>query len=373
MNTSTGRILIVDDEAAHLVALCNTLGDHGYVTVGLTSSSEALDMLRHSQFDILLTDLQMPVMDGISLLRAALDIRPELVGVLMTGHGSVGTAVEAMKVGALDYILKPFKLSAALPVLARAVEIKRLRGENAALEKSLRDHAAELEAVNADLEAFSRTVAHDLRNPLSIISGYSKLLKTISSNKLSPDELQLVDKIFEGTKQMDTLIRELLRFARLGRHPLAKQPLDIRGIAGEVLKELQTQHSDRTIACRVDDLPVCVGDRPLIRQVFVNLLSNAFKFTRTKEAATVWVGYERRGADVVYFVKDNGVGFDATSAKRLFDVFQRFHREDQFEGTGIGLSVVQRIIQRHGGRVWAEAQVGQGASFFFSLPSPSTT
>jgi two-component system sensor histidine kinase/response regulator len=362
------RILIVDDEAAQMQALCDTLRDEGYSVVGFTSANEALTALRPQKFDLLLTDLMMPEIDGIHLLRAAVEVDRNLVGIMMTGHGTIGSAVEAMKAGALDYIVKPFKLSVILPVLSRALIVRQLRLENAELVRRVRERTAELEAANKELDAFSASVSHDLRAPLRAILGFSSALAEDYSAQMPPEAQQLLARVTANAGRMKQLIEDLLRFSQLGRQRLARQPVATADLVREVLEDLRREQVDRQVEIRVGDLPDCVGDPALLRQVLVNLLSNAFKFTRQKENAIIEVGYRRQEGEQVYFVKDNGAGFDMQYAQRLFNAFQRLHRADEFEGTGIGLSIVQRIIVRHGGRIWAEAQVDQGATFFFGLP-----
>jgi two-component system sensor histidine kinase/response regulator len=368
-DTPSARILIVDDEAAQMTALCDTLKDHGYETVGFTAGQTALEALRESQFDLLLADLMMPEMDGLALLHAALQEDDNLAGIIMTGEGTIATAVEAMKAGALDYILKPFKLSVILPVLSRALAIRRLRMENAALEQRVRERTAELVAANNDLEAFSFSVSHDLRAPLRAINGFSQILKDDYSAQMPADAQHLLAMVTENARRMDKLIDDLLRFSRLGRQPLSKQPVNISALVHEVLDELHKEQTDRQVEVRVVDLPDAIGDPALLKQVFVNLLSNAFKFTLKEEQPVVEVGCRRQEKEQVYFVKDNGAGFNPQDAERLFGVFQRLHSDREFEGTGVGLSLAQRIIRRHGGSIWAESEVDKGATFYFTLPS----
>jgi hypothetical protein len=360
------RLLIVDDEAAQMKALCDTLTEHGYAPSGFTSPTKALAAVHAGSFELLLTDLMMPEMDGITLLRSALKVDPNLVGVLMTGHGSVNTAVDSMKVGALDYILKPFRLSAILPVISRALAVRRLRLENAVLEQRVRDRTEELETANSELEAFSYSVSHDLRAPLRHIEGFSNLLVSEYKDSVKGEALQLVNRINASSRRMGQLIDDLLQFSRLSKTPLAKQTVKISALVNEIVAELQNDHPGRKVTVKVGELPDAEGDPSLLKQVFVNLLSNAFKFTRGLDAV-IEVGYEDRAGEKTYYIRDNGVGFDMQYATRLFSVFQRLHSAEKFEGTGVGLSIVQRIVQRHGGRIWAEAEVNKGATFYFTL------
>ena len=366
---SPPKLVIVDDEVAQMKALCNTLKDRGYETVGFSSPHAVLAEWDKMECDLLLTDLMMPEMSGIELLQAALKRSPNLVGIIMTGEGTIATAVEAMKSGALDYILKPFKLGAILPVLDRALAVRRLRLENAALTKRVQERTEQLEAANKELEAFSYTVSHDLRAPLRSIDGFANILQHKFSSELSPEAVRLLTIIGDSVKHMGQLIDSLLRFSHLGRQELYKKPVKISALVEEVVNELQKEQNGRRVEVKMGNLPDCDGDGALLRQVFVNLLSNAFKFTRQKDNARIEVGCERQGESDIYFVKDNGAGFDMNYAQKLFGVFQRLHPSSKFEGTGIGLSIVQRIIQRHGGKIWAEAQVDHGASFYFTLAS----
>jgi signal transduction histidine kinase len=367
METSKARLLVVDDELAQMRALCDTLEDHGYGVFGCTSAEAALAALRQTSFDLLLADLMMPGMNGIGLLREALAIDPTLVGIIMTGEGTIVTAVEAMQSGALDYILKPFKLSAILPVLGRSLEMRRLRLENSALEQRVREHAAELEVANDELDAFTRSASHDLRSPLNAVAGFSSLLMEDLGPQLRKEQLAWLVNIEQAARHMSQLIDDLMRLSRLGRQALNLQAVDVAALVEGVVDELRQQQPRRDLRVVVGDLPQVVADASLLRQVFVNLASNAFKFTRDVEHAVVHIGCESRGQERVFFVRDNGPGFDMAQAGRLFEAFHRQHRPDDFEGSGVGLSIVQRVVQRHGGRVWAESSPGQGACFSFVL------
>jgi DNA-binding response OmpR family regulator len=221
------RLLIVDDEAAQMQALCDTLEEHGYEVVGCTNAEAALAALRRSPFDLLLADLMMPGLNGIGLMRAALAIDPTLVGIIMTGEGTISTAVEAMQSGALDYILKPFRLSAILPVLDRALAVRRLRSDNAALARRVQEHAAELEAANRELDAFTRSASHDLRSPLNVVLGFSSLLLNKLGPQLAAEQREWLVHVEQSAQRMVQLIDALMRLSRLGRQALTMQVVDV--------------------------------------------------------------------------------------------------------------------------------------------------
>ena len=378
------RLFIVDDEAVLTEALCSTLNSEGYATVGFTSALAALAALPGGCCDLLLVDLNMPEMPGIELLRAAQQIDPSSVGIVMTGEGSVARAVESMQAGALDFITKPFKLSAILPVVSRALEVRRLRVDNLQLERRVREHAAELEASNHDLAAankalasaneeltaFNHSVSHDLRAPLRAVDGLSELLLHNFSAHLPPEAQRFLATMNLSVKRMQQLVDDLLRFSRLGHQTLRLKRVDMSTIVHGVLNDLHHEQQSRHIEVRIGELPRTEGDPALLRQALANLVSNAYKFTRHQEHPVIEVGARTESdGSPTYFVRDNGAGFDMAHAQRLFGVFQRMHRNDEFEGTGVGLSIVQRIVDRHHGRIWAEAAVGRGATFYFTLNS----
>ena len=381
------RLLVVDDEEPHMRALCATLAAEGFEASGFTSPQEALGALASERFELLLTDLQMPGMDGISLLASAREIDADLIGIVMTGHGTIDTAVKAMQAGALDYIQKPFKLKVILPVLKRGLEIRRLRTENIELrqtqaiiqrlndelEQRVRVRTRELEVANhelglanKDLESFSFSVSHDLRAPLRTMRGFCDIFVQEFGETVAPEGRALLARMQEGGARMSQLIEDLLAFARFSRQPLQKLPVSLTDIAHRIVKELMAKEQ-RAIEVQVSELPRANGDASLLEQVLTNLLSNAFKFTRGRNPANVEVGSRTQEGEVVYFVRDNGAGFDMKYADKLFGVFQRLHTTAQFEGTGVGLSIVHRIVQRHGGRIWAESAPDRGATFNFTL------
>ena len=245
-------------------------------------------------------------------------------------------------------------------------EIQRL---NADLENRVAERTAELQAANQELEAFSYSVSHDLRAPLRAIDGFSQALLEDYAPQLPEGGQRYLKTIRRGAQQMGLLIDDLLAFSRLTRAPLHKREVNVEQMVQHILDELRLQNVGRQIEIQLGALPPCQGDPALLRQVWINLLSNAFKYTRQRETAVIEIGFgsqaSRGGA---YHVRDNGAGFDMRYADKLFGVFQRLHRSEEFEGTGVGLAIVQRIVLRHGGRIWFEAAIDRGAAFHFTLP-----
>ncbi len=244
---------------------------------------------------------------------------------------------------------------------------EELRKLNAELEKRVQDRTSELEATNRDLEAFSYSVSHDLRAPLRSINGYAKIIEQDFASSLDPEGRDLLAKVNASSLKMNQLIDSLLDFSRLNRKPLNKQPVDLDDIVKNTIDGLASEITLRKIDWILPGLPPVNGDLILIRQVFENLIGNAVKYTRKLPAAQIEVGCITQDGQTVYFVRDNGAGFDPKYAYKLFGFFQRLHSDDEFEGTGIGLAAARRIIERHGGRIWAEGQVDQGATFYFTF------
>lgn len=256
--------------------------------------------------------------------------------------------------------------------LARVLEdLRRSEAEvlrtNQQLEERVRQRTAELEQVNKELEAFTYSTSHDLRAPLRHITGFARILAEDHGSRMTLEARHLLARIEQGGRNMGRLIDDLLHLSRMGRQPLLKAEVNLDVLATAARDECMRSANGRQIAWHLAPLGTAQCDAVLVKQVFLNLLSNAVKFTSTRESAQISVGRCGQNGEAVYFIRDNGVGFSMSTAKKLFGVFQRLHRQEEFEGTGVGLAIVQRIVQRHGGRVWAEAEPERGATFFFSL------
>jgi PAS domain S-box-containing protein len=237
-------------------------------------------------------------------------------------------------------------------------------------ESTLQERNNQLQAAVTELDAFSYSVSHDLRAPLRAINGFSQILLTQYGQILPDEPREYLQLVRDNAVQMGHLVDDLLTFSHLGRQSLSKQSVPTASIIEQVLRDMQQQDPGRSVSVSVGETPDLWGDATLLKQVFANLIGNAFKYTRMRPEAAIEIGTRQIGAELAFFVRDNGAGFDMQYVDKLFGVFQRLHRAEDFEGTGVGLAIVQRIIQRHGGRVWAEAAVDRGATFYFTTELP---
>ncbi len=352
------RILLADDNA-DMRAYVQRLLSGRYQVVAVPDGAAALAAARSDPPDLVLSDVMMPGLDGFGLLR---ELRAQgrtktIPVILLSARAGEESAIEGLSAGADDYIVKPFSARELLARVRTHVDLARLRSA----------WAQELEQANKELEAFSYSISHDLRAPLRHMDGFAGLLAKHAKDSLDEKGRRYLDTIAGAAKQMGRLIDDLLDFSRVGRVKLRKAPVAMGRLVEEVRRGLET--GGRRISWKVGELPEAEGDEALLRQVWVNLLSNAVKYTGKREEAAIEVGACREdGLGIVYSVRDNGVGFDMKYADKLFGVFQRLHAAGEFEGTGIGLALVQRIVARHGGTVRAEGRTGEGATFSFSLP-----
>jgi light-regulated signal transduction histidine kinase (bacteriophytochrome) len=267
--------------------------------------------------------------------------------------------------GFFNFVYQPIRGAdrAVEAILVHAVEVT----DQVLARQRVEALAGELTAANHELEAFSYSVSHDLRAPLRAMDGFSRILLEEYAAELPEGARRYLGLVRDNAIQMGRLIDDLLAFSRLGRQELARRRVDPTDIARQVLQELQVGQDERHVEVRMADLPPVEADPALLRQVYANLLANALKFTRARDPAVIEVGALVRDGERIYTVRDNGVGFDMRYADKLFGVFQRLHRAEEYEGTGVGLAIVQRIVHRHGGRIWAESAPGRGATFLFTL------
>ncbi|HUL14538.1 MAG TPA: ATP-binding protein [Terriglobales bacterium] len=276
----------------------------------------------------------------------------------------------------LEISLSPLRTSGGDLVLGAVrdrTKKQKAEAEIRNLNQNLCVKVEELDAANREMQEFTYTTAHDLRAPVRHIQGYAELLIESAGNGLEPSDKRNLDKIAESAKRLGMLIDDLLDFSRIGRASLHPSPVNLPLMIAEIHGVLQAKFANRKVTWKVGDLPAIIADPGMLRMVFTNLLDNALKFTQGRDEATIEIGCIVRDGDRVIFVRDNGVGFEMRYVTKLFHVFQRLHRHEEFEGTGIGLAIVRRIIERHGGRVWAEGVRDAGATFYVSLPEGETT
>ena len=246
---------------------------------------------------------------------------------------------------------------------------KKIRNLNEELEQRVLERTASLEAANADLESFSYSVSHDLRAPLRAIDGFCTILREDYAAQLDAEGQRLFQVVSDNAKKMSQLIEDILSLSRASRHEMLASLVDIKSLAQEVWDGSAADRIDRDIDFRLTDMPPTYADTVAMREVLQNLLDNAIKFTRGRKPAIIEMGGAVEGEENIYFVRDNGVGFDTIYTNKLFCLFQRLHSMSEFDGTGVGLAIVKRFIVKHGGRVWAEGKLGEGATFWFTLPS----
>jgi signal transduction histidine kinase len=354
-DSERAAVLVVDDNAELRGYIAGLLAPV-YEVEAVADGQAALEATRRRVPDIVVSDIMMPRLDGFGLVRAlrADPATASLPVILLSARAGEEAAIEGLDVGSDDYLVKPFSARELLARVRTHVGLARLR----------RKLLADLERANRELDAFSYSVSHDLRAPLRAIGGFARALEDECRASMDERCADYVRRICRGVDRMGTLIDGLLDLSRVSRAELRVQDVDLSALAEEVVAELRQASPNGS--AQVDIAPGLRtrGDRRLLHVVLANLIGNAWKFTARRDAPHVEVGWSETGA---FFVRDNGAGFDAKQAYRLFAPFQRFHSPKDFEGTGIGLANVQRAVARHGGRVWAESEPDRGATFYFSI------
>ena len=391
-------MLLVDDQPENLLSASAVLDSLGEEVVLAESGREALLRLLDDDFAVIVLDVMMPDMDGFetaSLIRQRERSRYTPIIFLTALGRSEEHMLRGYDLGAVDYMTKPFVPEILRSKVSVFVELKRksalLRRQSAVLEnrnielqraidrsrraeeeiKALNRHLErrlqELAEVNHELEAFSYTVSHDLRAPLSRIGGFSRALLDFHAGQLDETGILYLNRIDQSAQRMCDLVEELLNFSRLTRVEMAEESLDLSALVRGFAADLTSRDPERNAEFEIEPGVTAWGDPVLLRAALLNLMENAWKFTRNRSCGRIEFGMQQTLTGPVYFVRDNGAGFDMKDAGRLFHPFQRLHKESDFEGTGIGLATVERIIRRHHGRIWAEGEAGRGAAFYFTL------
>lgn len=369
------KVLIADDDGTTALILSDVLVAWGYETVVVSDGDEAWRALHAADPPRLaLVDWMMPGVSGVDLCRSLLAsetvLKPYVI--LVTSKSRKEDVVAGLGAGANDFVSKPFdmdELRARVQVGARYVRLQEsLARLNQELEHRVVERTAQLQVINRELEAFSFSVSHDLRAPLRHIGGFTQILLEDFAEALGVEGCAYLRKVTDASRRMERLIDSLLNLSRVARSELHRRQVDFTRQCNGVACELHETEPDRAVEFAIAEGLTVLGDAHLMRLVAQNLIGNAWKYTATTECAIIEVGKEETGGEEAFFVRDNGVGFDMSQAHRLFGAFQRLHAEEDFEGTGIGLATVQRIVHRHGGRVWADGAVGKGATFRFTIP-----
>ncbi len=378
------NILLVDDQPANLVALEAMLQGLGQNLVKASSGREALKWLLTNDCAVVLLDVKMPDMDGFetaTLIRERDKSRHTPIIFLTAADQSQTQAVRGYAVGAVDYMVKPVVPEFVRSKVAVFVELARknelLRRQAQRLQESEREArdlaetraelVRDLEHKNRELESFSYAVSHDLRAPLRRIENFSRAIQESQAERLDETGVRFLDRVREASRQMAQLIDEVLYLTRVTRAETREQEVDLSGLAALLLDRMAEAEPGRQVETRIRPGVTVTADGQLLRIALENLLENAWKFTARTAAPRIEFGVTNLAGEPTYFVRDNGAGFDMAYADRLFGPFQRLHLTSEFPGTGIGLATVQRVIHRHGGRVWAEGMPGQGATFHFTL------
>jgi two-component system, sensor histidine kinase and response regulator len=363
------KILIVDDKPENLKALEVVLADLDVELIRAESGNDALKATLHHDFTLALLDIQMPEMDGFEL---ASILREEektshlpfiFISAIYTDNLNIFKGYEK---GAFSFITKPFQPAILINKVKFFVEKHLQKLELVELNEKLKNKNNQLVAINNELESFSYSVSHDLRAPLRIMNAYSNMLETNYTDVLDESGRKLIGSIQRNALKMSQLIDDLLSFSQLEKEQVNKSQIDMKTMVENVNKEIEeiTHHKAKV---NILGLPEAYGDASLVKQVWVNLLSNAIKYSRTRENAKVTIAAIQEQQEVIYFIRDNGVGFNMEHASNLFGVFQRLHTSSEFEGTGIGLAIVQRVVTKHDGRVWFESEPNKGTTFYFTL------
>ncbi len=359
-------ILLVDDEQANLRAMTKLLSELSCTVLAAQTGRQALSIVAEHELAAILLDVNMPEMDGFEVARRARELPTPWARhvpiIFVTGSNDTEDSIfQGYESGAVDVLFKPVNAHVLLSKVSVFVELHRSR-------KQLADEIEAHKRTLADLDAFNYSVSHDLRAPLRPLEGFSNILLEDHADKLDDDGKHLLSRIALAARRMNGLIDDLLRLSNVSRARPTFARVDMTTLAKRIIDDLRLDDSGRAVEVDIAPGITAYGDGALVRIALENLLRNAWKFTGRTSAPKIEVGTHTVDGEQVYFVRDNGVGFDQAHASRLFLPFQRLHRSAEFEGTGIGLAIVERVVRHHGGRIWVDAAPDEGATFSFTLP-----
>ncbi|HLP52099.1 MAG TPA: ATP-binding protein [Chitinophagales bacterium] len=374
------RVLINEDNKGDVILLLNELSNSGLnmLVEVVQTQKDYEDRIRDFKPHIILSDYSQPFFNGEAAFAVQQQIAPHIPFILVSGTLGEEVAVDLIKSGVVDYVVKS-RLFSLVPKITRALAEAKEKQEkqhaqeellkfNAELEERVARRTAELTEANQALEAFSYSVSHDLRAPLRSIIGFAKIIQTEHRDSMNADALELFEYIEKSSKRMSTIIDDLFKLAKFGKDKLVYGPIDMNDLVSSVWDNILFAAPHKAKLEIAGKLPVVVADSSMIEQVLVNLFSNAIKYSSKKENPVVIVGCNQTDKDITIYIRDNGAGFDMASYDRLFGAFQRLHGAKDFEGIGLGLLLVKRIVERHNGSVRAEGVVNEGATFYFTLP-----
>jgi two-component system sensor histidine kinase/response regulator len=374
------KILMLEDDPndRDLVIYHLNKGGINYTSLVVQTEEDFEDALKNFSPDVIVSDFSLPSYNGLEAFNLKQQISPNIPFIIVSGTIGEERAVELIKSGITDYLVKdrvislPYKITRAIREAKDKEEKYRAEQEililNAELEERVQLRTAELEIANKQLESFTSIVSHDLRAPLQVIIGYASILGRKYNDDLTDDGKQLLQGIKEHTRQMGQLIDDLLNFSKLGRTEPVKKVVDMNELVQAAVNQLRSGDEKMNARFRFLELEPAYGDRSLVHQVWINLISNAVKYSKNEIEPVIEIGMQKMDGEDVYYVKDNGAGFDMQHYDKLFGVFQRLHKSSEFEGTGVGLAMVYAVITKHGGRIWAESKLNGGATFYFTLP-----